>query len=50
MIRGFFQADNIAPTLILIVDTVACLSAEKTLYCITNLSFSEVVPDHPNRG
>ena len=47
---GFiFRLTTHNPTLILIVDTVACLSAEKTLYCITNLSFSEVVTDHPNR-
>ena len=45
----FFRLTTPPPTLILIVDTVACLSAEKTLYCITNLSFSEVVTDHPNR-
>ena len=49
MIRDFFRLTTPPPTLILIVDTVACLSAEKTLYCITNLSFSEVVTDHPNR-
>ena len=45
----FFRLTTPPPTLILIADTVACLSAEKTLYCITNLSFSEVVTDHPNR-